>query len=114
RRCMVEYVRRHRAHDGDVIDDTGCMRQTLRYPRPCLTVPRELSPRSQQLWLFLGEEAVHEGEAFAFDELVGNGFAVQGREFRLVIEQLKLTGATGHEQKDDVFGFGRKMGLLRR
>ena len=43
---------------------------------PRLAVPGELAARAEQLRHFLGE-AVHEGEALALDELVGDRLAVQ-------------------------------------
>src|SRR5262249_30549726 len=69
RRPVVEDVGRHRAHDGEVIDNRRRVRQTFRYPGAVLAVASKLADGRQQFRLLLGE-AVHEGEALALDELV--------------------------------------------
>ncbi len=56
---------------------------------------------------------VHEGEAFAFDELIGDGFAVQRRQLRFVVEQFELAGTAGHEQENDVLRPRRVMRCFR-
>ena len=77
---------------------------------PCCANLRRL-PRMQRHLL---GEGVHEGEALALEELVGAGLAVQAVELGLVVEQLQLAGAAGHEQVDDALGLRLEVRLLRR
>src|SRR6476660_4776673 len=71
RRCVIELRRAHRAHDRDVVGDFRKIGQQFRELRSLLSVFLELEWRSQQL-----RRALDEGEALAFDELLGDVFPV--------------------------------------
>ncbi len=55
------------------------------------------------------EKRVHEGEPLAGDERLGDRLAVIFLELRLVVEQLELAGAAGHEQVDDALRLRREV-----
>src|SRR5690349_6269763 len=75
--------------------------------------------------MLLGE-GVHESEPAALDERIGDWPAGVGLESGLVVEQLELAGASGHEEVDDAprpggevtradrQGIGVRAGMLRR
>lgn len=56
--------------------------------------------------------AIHESEALACSVAFRDGFAIQFGELGFVFEEIELGGATCHEQKDHIFGFGGKMTAL--
>ena len=80
----------------------------LRDPRARLAVPGELADRPQQLGLLLGED-IHEREPPPLDERVRDRLAAVLLKLGLVVEQLELAGAAGHEQVDDALGPRGKM-----
>ena len=104
RRRVIELRRAHRAHDRDVVGDFRKIGQQFRDLRSRLSVFLELEWRSQQL-----RRALDEGEALAFDELLGDVFPVVPGEGRLGIEEIDLGWRPGHEQIDDSFDLGREM-----
>src|SRR5207302_1012204 len=53
--------------------------------------------------------AVHEGEALTLDQRLRDRLAVQFDQLRLVIEELELARAAGHEEKDDILRARRMM-----
>src|SRR5262245_16817300 len=53
--------------------------------------------------MLLGEN-VHERESAPLNERVGDRLAAISLKLGLVVEQLKLAGAAGHEQIDDALG----------
>src|SRR5262249_19767537 len=55
-----------------------------------------------------------EREALVLDERFRRRLATQLVELRLVIEQLQLARAAGHEQEDHALGLRREVRLLRR
>ena len=61
-----------------------------------LAVARELERRAEQL-----RRAFDEREAFAFDDVFGDGLAVVLIQLRLGIEEIELRRGAGHEQVDD-------------
>src|SRR5437660_1213213 len=67
--------------------------------------------RREQLRHLLGE-AVHEGEAFVLQVRFRNRLAAQLLQLGLVIEQLELAWATGHEEINHVLGLGGEMRRL--
>src|SRR6478672_2105247 len=109
---MVEKVGRARFHQRNFVNDRGGVRKELGNKRAALAVRRELPPGAEQ---FGAMAAAHEGESFSFDERLWNGLTIQLDQLWLVIEQLELAWAAGHEKEDDVFrsrremwGFGRE------
>ena len=59
-------------------------------------------------------ERVHEGEPLPLDERLGDRLAVVLLELRLVVEQLELARAAGHEQVDDALRLRREVARPRR
>ena len=91
--------------------DRRYVRQQVRDPGAALAVLLEFPLGAQQLRRLLGER-VHEGEALARHQRIGNRLAVVFLELRLVVEQFELAGPAGHEQVDDVLRLRRKVGGL--
>ena len=104
-RRVVEVVGVDRLDEGEVVDDAGRVREAVRHPCTRLAVALEGAVDAQQIGRILGE-AVHEGEALALHPGGGDGLAVQLLQFGFGFPQLELARSAGHEQVDDVLGFG--------
>src|SRR5262249_1275399 len=83
----------------------------LGHPGAALAVLLERAARPEQ---FRAVARIHEGETLAFDERLRDRLAVELDQLRLVIEQLELARASGHEKIDDVLRLRRKMSRMRR
>jgi hypothetical protein len=57
---------------------------------------------------------VHERETLSLDERLRDRLAVQFDQLRLVVQQLELARAAGHEKVNDVLRFWRVMAALGR
>src|SRR3954470_5246236 len=86
------------------------MRQQLGNPRATLPVLFEVSPGAEQL-RFLFRESVHEGEALARHERVGNRLIIKFLQRRLIVVEFELTRRPGHEKVDDALGRRGKIQL---
>src|ERR1043166_164798 len=66
--------------------------------------------------LELGSEqrsaGIDECGAVAFDQFRRRDLSIPFGEFWFVVEQLQMARRAGHEEKNDPFGFGRKMRLF--
>ena len=62
----------------------------------------------------LFRENIHECESTALDERVRNRLTAVLLKLRLVVEELELAGAAGHEQVNHALGPGRMMARPRR
>ena len=98
---VIEQISGARFDECDVVDDAGRVREKIRDPRAALAVLGEGAARAEEL---RAVRAVHECEALAGDEGFGDRLAVERDEARLVVEQVELTRAAGHEKINDVFG----------
>ena len=108
---VIEQVRGARFHERDVVHDRRGVREEFTHPRAGPAVLFELAPSAEEVGAMT---AAHEREAFPFDKRLGNRLAVQFGEFRLVIEQLELARASGHEQINDAPGARLEMGRVWR
>ena len=93
---MIELIRVHRAHNGDVIGDFGKVRENFGHFLSGLAAPAELVRRAQQLRL-----ALDEGELLPAQVRVGTRLTVVLDELGLVIEQVQGRGSTRHVQVND-------------
>jgi len=109
-RGVVEEIGGAGFDEGDVVDDASGVREKVGHPGAALAVLGELAARAEEL---RAVRAIHEGEAFALNEGLGDGLAVERDEARLVVEELKLARAAGHEEVDDVLGAGSEVRGLR-
>jgi len=110
---VIKNVRRTAHHKRDVIDNLAMVRHEFGNPHAALAALLETPARAKEFG-FVFERTVHEGEAFSFDERIGNALAVQFDKLWFVIEKLELRRAAGHEEKDDVLRARGEMARLRR
>jgi hypothetical protein len=103
-RGMVEGVRHHRLHDGDVVRDLRGVRQQLGEFGPRLPVLGELELRPEALRVRVDERG-----PVAFEELGRREFAVLPGEFGLVVEQFEVAGRAGLEEEDDALRLRREV-----
>ena len=104
RRRVIELRGLHRPDDGELVDVLREVRQQVGQFGAGLAVARELERRAEQLG-----RAFDEREAFAFDDVFGDGLAVVLIQLRLGIEEIELRGRAGHEQVDDALRAGREV-----
>ena len=109
-RGVVEEVGLAGFDEAEVVGDRGSMREHIAHPRAALAVLLELLIVAEQVD---SVARAHEREALAFDEAGGDGLAVEFVELGLVVEELELTRAAGHEEVDDALGLRSVMRLLR-
>ena len=102
---VVEGVGGHALDDGQVVDDPGQVGQQLGQLGPRLAVPGELELRAQQLGIRIDER-----RAVALEQLGRGQLAVEPGELGLVVEELQVARAAGHEQEDHPLGLGGEMG----
>ncbi len=105
---MIECVRLHRAHNGDVIDYLCHVWQQFRQLCRALTVLGEFELGTQKCSI-----GFNECGAIALNQIGRWPRTVAFCEFGLVVKHLQLAGSSGHEQIDDSFDFAGKMRLLR-
>ena len=106
---MIEEVGFAGGDDADVVDDGGGVGEKVADPGAGLAVLFEGATGGEEV---AAMAAVHEGEALASGVAIRDGFAVEFGELRFVFEEVELGGAAGHEEEDDVFGFGGEVGLF--
>jgi hypothetical protein len=103
---VIELRRMQRPDDRDVVGGLRGVRQQLRDFGAAGAVTREAVRRPEEL-----RRPLDERESLAFrEELVGNRAAVVLLQRRLVIEEIDLRRRASHEQIDDPFRAGRKVG----
>ena len=102
RRRVVKRVGRHRLDNGDVIGAAGQVRQQFGQLDTAVAVAGEPELRAQA-----GRVGPDERRTVALEQLGRRQPAVVACQGRLVVEQLQMAGAAGHEQEDHV-------GRLRR
>ena len=113
RRGVVEEVGLAGLDEAEVVGNRGRVREHIAHPCSALAVLLELLVMAEEVHAVA---RAHEGEALAFDEAGGDGLAVEFVELGLVVEELQLAGAAGHEEVDDALGLGlmvRRLGCER-
>ena len=106
---VIEGVRVHGLHDGDVVRDLGEMRQQFGKLRAGLAVLFEFELRPQQRGVRRDER-----RAVALQQIGRRQFAVVLRQFRFVVEQFEMARPARLEQIDDALGLWFEVRLLRR
>ena len=100
-RRVVEGVGDHGFDDGDVVHNFGEVWEEFGDFGAALTVLLKF-----ELWTEKSGIGIDEGGAIAFQEFGRWESAIELSQLRLVVKEFEMTGSTGHEKKDDVFGFG--------
>ena len=100
RRAVIDLVRRHSAKKAELVDDPGRVRKERahRGARVAMALERSLRPHE------LGAAGIDERKPLAARETRGWSLPIQPLQCVLGLEELELTRATGHEEKDDVSG----------
>jgi hypothetical protein len=107
RRGVIEDIRGAGADEGDVVDDPAVWGKSSLTHMPLCAVLAEGAPGAEQV-VFLNELSMNANRLPSrYDG--GMGWPLSGIEARLVVEQLELGRAAGHEEVDDVLRPGGKM-----
>ena len=104
RRPVIPVVGVHRADDADVVDVRANLRKNLADLDAALSALLEFEWRAHQV----------PRRAVGFDLRTGHRLAIVLDQHGLGVESVHLRHAAVQKQKDDTFGFGRKMRLLHR
>ena len=104
---VVDGLGPHGLDDTEVIGNTAHVREQLAHPEPGLTMLAPVGHRGDAREARLA--AGHAGQPLAHPDRSRKLLAVVVPELRLVVEQVDMRRATGHEEPDDAFDLRRKV-----
>ena len=105
---MVDRLGPEGFHEAEFIDDFRGVGEQRADPGSGFAVLGELELGAGE-WQD-GLLSRHAGEALAGADMIGEGLAVEFLELRLVVEEVLLGGAAGHEEIDDALRLGGVVG----